>query len=94
MNEGFVCLCVRELHTQTKTSFPVDVERLSAYLSINPETEQGQAILSFGSTAAIHGKGRIRFLALKSLSSNFFNSVFHSFLLYEAMNWPENLKKI
>lgn len=45
------------------------VRSLSAYLSINPEMEQGWSVASHGSTAAIHGMDGIRFLELNRLPS-------------------------
>ena len=70
-----VCVCVslHELFTRRLKNFsPVDTEQWRASVltsALIQKESRRDFFLSYGSTAAIHGEGRIGFPALKSLSS-------------------------
>lgn len=65
------CVCPSMSSSQTKTSNPVVMEQGRACLLTSAliQTESRKDILSYGSTAAIHRKGGIRFLVIKILFS-------------------------
>lgn len=84
----YVCVSLHELFIRKLKNFsPVDTEqrRASVLTSALIQKESRQDFfLSYGSTAAIHGEGRIGFPALKSLSSLFYSRVSSPFLPSEA----------